>query len=250
MFSKQKLKYVNSLQIKKFRQEHQAFLVEGAKSVLELLNSDFEVEMLLVTPQFFDENKIILKKFLPEILETTELEKIGTLQSNNAAIAVAKMKENKPLICNENEHILVLDDIQDPGNMGTIIRIADWYNIRKIICSANTVEVYNPKVISATMGSFTRINLYYCDLQKYLQQIAGGEPHNQVVIGTFLDGINIHHFDFPKSGYIVLGNEANGISAEIEKLISWKITIPKFGNAESLNAGIAAAVVLDNLRRK
>ncbi len=242
MISKQQQKYIQSLQIKKYRFENQSFLVEGAKSVLELLNSDFEIEKCYFSDKFINNYSIKFTNY--ELATQDELEKCGSLQSNDSAIAIVKMKANLVLNCNENEHILVLDDIRDPGNLGTIIRLADWYNIRKILLSASCVDVYNPKVISATMGSFTRVTWWCGDLVKYFKS-----TDNEQITGTFLDGVNIHQFDFPKSGFIVIGNESNGISKELENLISKKITIPRFGNAESLNAGIATAIVLDNLRR-
>ncbi len=248
MFSKQQQKYVQSLQIKKYRQEHQRFLVEGAKSVVELLSADFEIEVLLCTEKFFIENEKKLRKILVEQISQSELEKLGTLQSNDTALAVVKMRENSFLSAAENEFVLVLDDIRDPGNLGTILRIADWYGINKVICSENTVDFYNPKVISASMGSFTRIKTYYSEIAKYMEKIQNVE--NVEIIGTFLNNKNVHHFDFPKNGYIVLGNESNGISAEVEQFITQKITIPRFGHAESLNVGIATAVVLDNLKRR
>lgn len=248
MFSKQQQKYVQSLQIKKYRQEHQRFLVEGAKSVVELLAADFEIELLLGTERFLIENEKKLKKISVEQISQSELEKTGTLQSNDAALAVVKMQENKFLSAEENEFVLVLDDIRDPGNLGTILRIADWYGIKKIICSETTVDFYNPKVILASMGSFTRIKVYYSEISKYIENI--DKNINIEIIGTFLNSENVHQFAFPPSGYIVLGNESNGISAEVEKYITKKITIPRFGQAESLNVGIATAVVLDNLKRR
>jgi TrmH family RNA methyltransferase len=248
MFSKQQQKYVQSLQIKKYRQEHQRFLVEGAKSVQELLKSDLETELLLCTPKFFIENEKLLKKISVEQISQTELEKLGTMQSNDAALAVVKMRKSEVLIAQENEFVLVLDDIRDPGNLGTILRIADWYGIKKVICSDSTVDFYNPKVVAASMGSFTRIKTYYSEISVYFENI--NKKENIEIIGTFLNSENVHHFEFPKSGYIVLGNESNGISAEVEKIITKKITIPRFGEAESLNVGIATAVVLDNLKRR
>jgi RNA methyltransferase, TrmH family len=248
MFSKQQQKYVQSLQIKKYRQEHQRFLVEGAKSIVELLNADFEIELLLCTERFVIENEKKLKKISIEQISQSELEKLGTLQSNDAALAVVKMRKNDFLSADKNEFVLVLDDIRDPGNLGTILRIADWYGIKKIVCSENTVDFYNPKVISASMGSFTRIKTYYSEISEYIENVSK-EPTIEI-IGTFLNSENVHHFDFPTNGYIVLGNESNGISAEVEKFITKKITIPRFGHAESLNVGIATAVVLDNLKRR
>ena len=245
MITKNQIKYINSLQQKKFRSEHQSFIVEGAKSVLELLKSDFELELLFVTQEFLKANEELLET-LPiqvEQADQQELEKAGSYSSNNAALAVAKTKENHKLLVGENEYALILDDIRDPGNLGTIIRVGDWYGIHKIICSHSTVDFYNPKVIASTMGSFTRTNLYYTDLEEFIKQ------QNTPIYGTLLDGNNIHQTKFAKSGYIVIGNEANGISEGVEKLVTDKITIPSFGGAESLNAGIATAVVLDNLRR-
>jgi RNA methyltransferase, TrmH family len=245
MITKNQIKYINSLQQKKFRVENNSFMVEGAKSVLELIQSDFEVELLFVTDDFFEQHVNLLQSIQIQavIVNQVDLEKAGSFSSNNAALAVVKTKENRELLVSENEFALILDDIRDPGNLGTIIRVADWYGIHKIICSHSTVDFYNPKVISATMGSFTRSNLYYTDLEDFIKKQAIN------IYGTLLNGDNIHQTKFAESGYIVIGNEANGISPEIEKLITHKITIPKFGQAESLNAGIATAVVLDNLRR-
>lgn len=246
MITKNQIKYINALQQKKFRVEHQSFVVEGAKSVLELLKADFEIELLFVTDDFFREHEAIFQtlSIQPEIVKAEELEKAGSFSSNNAALALVKTKENCELLVNEKEFALILDDIRDPGNLGTIIRVADWYGITKIICSPSTVDFYNPKVINATMGSFTRVSLYYVDLENFIK-------NQQVnIYGTLLDAENIHHTRFNDSGYIVIGNEANGISEEVTKLITHKITIPRFGGAESLNAGIATAVVLDNVFRK
>jgi RNA methyltransferase, TrmH family len=245
MITKNQIKYINSLQQKKFRLEHQSFVVEGAKSVIELLKSDFEIELLFVTKSFFEENKTRLQNLSiqPELTDANELEKAGSFSSNNAALAVVKTKGNTELLVGDSEFALILDDIRDPGNLGTIIRIADWYGITKIICSTTTVDVYNPKVISSTMGSFTRISLYYTDLEMFIKN------QSVNIYGTLLDGENIHQTKFTTSGYIIIGNEANGITEEITKLITHKITIPRFGGAESLNAGIATAVVLDNVFR-
>ncbi|MDI9877907.1 TrmH family RNA methyltransferase [Flectobacillus longus] len=245
MLSKNQIKYINALQQKKFRQEYQSFVVEGAKSVVELLSSDFELESLYVTEDFYKETKPLLDKqpLRAEIVGQAELEKAGTFSSNNAALAVAKMKANQELLLNDTEYALVLDEIRDPGNLGTIIRIADWYGIQKIICSEGTVDLYNPKVISSTMGSFTRVSLFYTDLVKYL------EGQQKPIYGAFLNSENVHTHNFAPSGYIIIGNEANGISEAVEKVVTHKITIPRFGGAESLNAGIATAVICDNLRR-
>lgn len=245
MLSKNQIKYINSLQQKKFRQEHQSFIVEGAKSVLELIQSDFEVESLFVTDDFYKENESLLEKqpLRAEIVSQAELERVGSFSSNNAALATVKTKGNLELFAQANEYVLILDDIRDPGNLGTIVRVADWYGITKIVCSKETVDFYGPKVISSTMGSFTRVGIYYTDLVNYLSN------NSLKVYGTFLNSANVHTTQFAEAGYIIIGNEANGISAEVERLVTDKITIPRFGGAESLNAGIATAVICDNLRR-
>jgi TrmH family RNA methyltransferase len=248
MLSKNRIKYVNSLKIKKYRQLNQSFIVEGAKSVLELLNSDFEIELVLATQEFQQKYSSISSqhKTLFETVTLTELQGLGSFQTNDSCLAVVKTKENVFLRAEDSEYVLILDDVSDPGNLGTIIRIADWYGINKIVCSENTTDVYNPKVIAASKGSFTRVALFYTDLTKYLGTNAG----DKMVAGAFLGGASLYDFKFPvEGGYIVMGNESNGVGQEVEKFVTHKITIPRFGEAESLNVGIATAVILDNMRR-
>jgi RNA methyltransferase, TrmH family len=236
MLSKAKIKFIKSLQIKKYRKQEQCFIVEGAKSVRELLASDFKVKILLGTPAFLssiDPNEGY------ELIEVNEkdLEGLGEFQSNDTALAVAETKMNDALTVDQQEFALVLNDIRDPGNLGTIIRTADWFGMKKIIASNETADFYNPKVISATMGSFTRIKMYYTDLAEYLQQV------KVPVFGTYLEGTDIHSVDFDKGGLIIIGNESKGIHPALEKFVTQKITIPKYGKAESLNAGIAAGIL-------
>jgi TrmH family RNA methyltransferase len=244
MISKATGKFIKSLQVKKYRKEEQSFIVEGAKSVAELLRSDFEVKWLAATDDFLQLHANVLSNRHIEWTEASakELGQLGTFQTNDGALAIASMKPNQPLTV-QNEYALILDDIRDPGNLGTIIRTADWYGIDKIIASEETADFYNPKVISATMGSFCRVQLYYTNLGEYLKTT------DLPVYGTFLNGTNIYTVDFAKAGLIVLGNEANGISSEVGKLVTVPITIPKRGGAESLNASIATAIVLDNVFR-
>lgn len=248
MISRNKQKLIKSLQIKKYRKLHQMFLVEGAINVKELLESDFKIEHLFVTPSFFEENEDLIESSFAhfEYSDEKELTEAGTLESNNAALAVVKMKEERALEVNKGEFVLVLDEVRDPGNLGTLIRIADWYGISKIICSEQCAEHYNPKVISATKGSFIRVNMYYCDLKIYLKELnlAGVK-----VFGAFLNGDNLHKTNFPDTGAILLGNEASGINRDLEAFVTNKITIPRFGGAESLNVAVASAVILDNVRR-
>lgn len=248
MLSKNQIKYIQSLHQKKYRQQYGAFLVEGAKSVQEVILSDFQIEVLITTEAFYKENtRLIDRQRKPvEIVSVAELERIGTLESNNAALAVVKTKENIPLLAESGEIALILDDIRDPGNLGTILRIADWYGIRKILCSETTADAYNPKVISASKGSFTRVNWWYGDIVDFLKQ---SSVNGSVVYGAFLEGEDVHTLPFQHSGYLIMGNESNGIRPEVEQYVTQKVTIPKYGDAESLNVGIATAILLDNWRR-
>lgn len=249
MLSKNRIKFINALKIKKFRQNYQSFIVEGSKSVLELLRSDFEVEFVLGTSDFQQKYSSILSQHQTtfETVTLKELEGLGSFQTNDSCLAVAKCKENVFLSVEDKEYVLVLDDVRDPGNLGAIIRVADWYGIEKIICSPDTTDFYNPKVIAASKGSFCRVKVFYTDLAKYMQHHAPGK----VVVGAFLDGQSLYEYHFPvQGGFIVMGNESNGIGEGMERWITNRVTIPRVGLAESLNVGIATAVMLDNLRRK
>lgn len=237
--SKQKQKYIQSLHIKKYRQQFGCFLVEGQKSLEELAKSDFEVKEVYLTEKG---SELGIANAEVSFCSEKEIEKVSSFRSNNYGVAVVACKPNKkPTI--KNEWVLALDEIRDPGNLGTIIRIADWYGIDKIICSENTVEFYNPKVISSTMGSFCRVSCYYTNLQEYLEEL------KLPVYGAYLNGDNIHQLRFPESGVLLMGSESHGISESLGGSVSNKITIPAFGQAESLNAGVATAVILDNIRR-
>ena len=242
MLSKANIKYIKSLQVKKYRKQEQCFIVEGAKSVMELLTSDFEAVQILGTGEFLSQFKKLPKTEVIEVSEK-ELGAIGEFQTNNTALAVVRMKPNQSMPVSDHEFALVLDDIRDPGNLGTIIRTADWFGIYKIIASSETADLYNPKVISATMGSFTRVNIFYTDLGDYLPGI------KQRIFGAFLEGKNIHETNFGSGGIVLIGNESRGINAAFEKFITDKITIPKYGHAESLNAAIATAIICDKIRR-
>lgn len=238
MISKQQQKYVQSLHNKKYRTEFKQFLVEGEKGILELLCSEFEIVTIFCTESL--KNKIINFKNTV-VCSIEEINCISTLKTNSTGVAVVNQKAEANYIPMENDITLLLDGINDPGNLGTIIRLADWYGLKTIICSKNTVEFYNPKVISATMGSFCRINLIYKDLKEVLID------KNIKSYGAFLDGENIHHIAIEKPAYLIIGSESHGISTEIEPLINHKITIPKFGVAESLNAAVATGIILDNV---
>jgi RNA methyltransferase, TrmH family len=242
MLSKARIKFIKSLQIKKYRKQEQCFIVQGAKSVRELIDSDFETLMVIGTPGFLSD----LTGIRCEVFEATEaeLKTIGEFQSNDAGLAIARMKADEPLLVRKGEFALALDDIRDPGNLGTIIRTADWYGVKTIIASPETADFYNPKVITSTMGSFTRVKVHYEDLSGFL---ANSE---RKIYGALLKGRNIYHEPFNEGGIILIGNESRGISTELLPFVTDQITIPRFGHAESLNAAIATAVILDNIKRK
>ena len=245
MLTKNQAKLVKSLADKKNRVETELFLVEGAKSVLELLNSDFQIDLILITDEFFEKHGEQIrdrsKEF--EIVRQEDLEKSGTLETNDSALAVVKQRSNFASETKNTGIILALDEIKDPGNLGTIVRIADWYGVKNIIASKNTVDFYNPKVIAASKGSFTRINVFYTDLEKFL-------PETKLpILGAFMEGENIHETKFPANGILLMGNESKGVSSGIGKFVTDKITIPRIGSAESLNVAIATAIILDNWRK-
>lgn len=217
-------------------------MVEGAKSIQELLDSDFQTTIVVGTADFLSSIRVHQETEVIEVSDK-ELEQISEFQSNDTGLAVARMKPNESFVVGEGEFGLILDDIRDPGNLGTIIRTADWFGIQKIIASEETADYYNPKVISATMGSFTRVRLFYTDLVSYL-----GEQRHRV-FGAYLDGQDVHQVDFGNSGLILIGNEAHGISPSLGRFVTDKITIPKFGRAESLNAAIATAIICDQVKR-
>ena len=233
-------KAIRSLTDKKYRDNTKKFLVEGEKNVLELIRSDIQIDSVFATKEFQKKHKLLLeeKNVRVQSVEASELVAYGTLEHNNDALAIAIQK--KMIFPEATEGVtLVVDDIRDPGNLGTLIRIADWYGVKNIVCSEASVDWYNPKVINATMGSFTRIQCFYTDLPNFLAKQKAPK------IGTFLKGKSSHEFVFPKTGVLILGSESHGISKDVEKCVTEKITIPKFGGAESLNIAIAGAVMLD-----
>lgn len=234
------------MQVKKYRKEAQCFVMEGAKSVQELLKSDFKVSLILATAEFLDDNAVLVSNSDAEIwtAKEPELVALGSFQSNTTALAVGRMKHLPALKLPDDEFVLALDDIRDPGNLGSIIRTADWYGITKIVASDQTADFYNPKVISASMGSFCRVDVWYVSLPEFL---CGAR---QKIFGTFLDGADVHQVHFPNAGVIVIGNEANGISNEVARCVSERITIPRRGGAESLNAAVATGIVLDHVFSK
>jgi RNA methyltransferase, TrmH family len=240
MVSKNQIKLITSLVQKKYRKEHQLFIAEGEKVIEELLQSNFELENLYCTkPMFF---KVL--EPIKNIVSDADLKKISALTTANDCLAVFKIPNQKEI--QTSGLIVALDDIRDPGNLGTIIRLCDWFGITQILCSEQAVDIYNPKVVQATMGSIARVNINYLDLKTYLSETKA------IIFGTFMDGENIYKKQLPQEGIIVLGNEANGICSEIEKSVTQKIAIPRFGNlqvTESLNVATATAIILSEFKR-
>ncbi len=216
-------------------------MVEGNKIICELFNSNFKVKEILSTdPQKLDRTDIPVTH-----ISENELKKISFLKTPKDSVAVCYLAEEKRMA--DKNIQLVLDGIQDPGNLGTIIRLADWFGIEQIICSEDTVDVYNPKVIQASMGSFTRVNVVYTDIVKYLSET------ENVNIGTDMEGENLYTFERPEKINLILGNEGNGMRPETEKLLQKCITIPRFGisqSTESLNVSMAAGIILGQLFSK
>ncbi|MDV6168931.1 RNA methyltransferase [Flavobacterium sp. DG1-102-2] len=240
MVSKNQIKTITGLQQKKYRKQHKLFFAEGIKVVQELLNSNFELHQLFTTQDIFKAVPDSKTEFITE----AELKKISALATPNACVAIFVMPEEKTVP--DSGLIVALDDVRDPGNLGTIIRLCDWFGISHLVCSEQCVDVYNPKVVQATMGSLTRVNVVYTGLDEYLQKTA------LPVFGTFMDGENIYSESLPENGIIVMGNEANGISQAVENRVGHKIAIPRFGDlqqTESLNVATAAAIILSEFRR-
>nr|WP_294793377.1 RNA methyltransferase [uncultured Mucilaginibacter sp.] len=245
MLSKSQVSLLQSLQHKKFRRQHGLFLVEGLKSVNEFIQSAYTIETIYHTPAIAPKLLKLSHKINTIEISLTILQKISSLKTPADVIAVVKIP-NWPVlkpVSLKNKFSLVLDGLQDPGNMGTIIRTADWFGIENIVCSEDTVDVYNPKVVQATMGSLARVNLHYMDITDVLSN--AGPP----AYGALLDGEDIYTTDFGTEGLIVMGNEGNGLRPEIIKLVSKAITIPRFGGAESLNVAIATAIFCSEINR-
>ena len=238
MLSKNQIKLIKSLSQKKFRNQHSLFTVEGPKGIFEFLNSNFKCHAIYtISKDLFPSNEVI------EISEK-ELKQLSQLKSPNAAVGVFYMpSQTAP---KREGLILALDSINDPGNLGTIIRLCDWFGVAQLICSKDTVDCFNSKVVQATMGSLSRVNIAYMDLKEYLKSY----PHK--IYGTFMNGTSIYKEQFSSDGLVIMGNEANGISPEIEAFIVKRIAIPKYGNqkeTESLNVATASAICLAHIKQ-
>ena len=245
MLSKSQISLLKSLQQKKFRHEHGFFVVEGHKSIIEFADSAYQIGTIYHTTTFIPKVLKLSQKINFCEISVTELEKISSLKTPQDVLALVKIPQ-WPALGHEKlqgKFSLVLDGIQDPGNMGTIIRIADWFGIENIICSDDTVDAYNPKVVQACMGSLARVKVHYTSLTDFL-------THAKLpVFGALLDGENIYETGFGREGLVIMGNEGNGLRPEIQQLVTKAITIPRIGKAESLNVAIATALFCSEITR-
>lgn len=248
MLSKNKIKFIHSLELKKNRKENKVFLAEGNKLVSDL-SPYFKCKILVATDKWLESNKNISADEIITV-DRNELSRVSLLKTPQDVLAVFEtpvydFSEENP----RKELCLALDDVQDPGNLGTIIRIADWFGIKHIYCSHGTADAFSPKTVQATMGALARVKLHYCDLKELITKL-DGVP----VFGTFLDGNNIYDNELSSHGLIVMGNEGNGISKEVSELINRRILIPNYPQGyettDSLNVAIATAIVCSEFRRR
>lgn len=250
MITKNEIKFIKSLQQKKYRNQHKCFIVEGEKMINELVGSGFKVRSIFAEKNW--KPAIIQENINIQIINSSELKSISSLITTNKVLAVAEQPVNDLDLENlENKLSLVFDRIKDPGNLGTIIRIADWFGIEHIICSEDSVEVYNPKVVQATMGSLFRVKIHYTELNSFLKDVKNRT--NLKVYGTLLNGENIYTKRLQTEGLIIMGNESEGISNDLIPFIDEKLLIPNFSKdkskTESLNVAIATAIVCSEFKR-
>lgn len=243
MLSKNRRKLITSLKLKKYRDQHKLFTAEGEKLVLDLLSGGMQVESIYITDNcsLLDENPILISE--------TEMKQISNFKTPSDILAVFKIPSYSFNLSEiESQFVLALDDIQDPGNLGTIVRLADWFGIENILCSQDTVDLYGFKAVQATMGAIARVKLHYLDLNFILKQ---AKTLKIPLYGTFLEGENIYQLPLTKNGIVIIGNEGKGISEEVSKLVERKLLIPPMNpeTSESLNAAIATAIVCSEFRR-
>ncbi len=238
MVTKNQIKLVVNLKQKKYRSQHGLFVVEGEKVVRELLAAKLKVHGLYVDSP--EKSEIFPDA---EVVGASQLKQMSSLKQPNGVLGVFRMPTAE--MQTESDWVLVLDAVRDPGNLGTIVRLCDWFNIKQLVCSLDTVDCYNPKVLQATMGSIARVQILYIDLKTYLADT------ERPIFGSFMDGTSVYTEKLPKKGILVMGNEANGISEAVEGFITKRIAIPQFGNlsTESLNVATATAILLSEIRR-
>ena len=241
MISKNQIKFVRSLHQKKFRDAHGLFIIEGPKLVGELLKSDFEVKFLYALESWEGNASVPIER-----ISAAELERISTLKQPNQVLAVVQQPKAGQHPLANDELVLVLDDVKDPGNLGTIIRTADWFGVKTIFCSKNSVEVFNPKVAQSTMGSLFRVKIVETNLSELLEK---AKAQQLPVYGAVLGGQNLNEAHFDGKGLLVMGSESHGIRPELRTFLTEEVTIPALGAAESLNVAVATGIILAALRR-
>lgn len=254
MISRNKAKLIHSLRLGKFRKKHRLFVAEGTKMILELLNSDFQLEELFATDDWASRHADAIKPVEKNISYVSQKDLDGLSKLSTApdvlALIAAPQKVFQPAML-KGKTTLLLDGINDPGNMGTIIRSADWFGVSQVVCSENSVDPYHPKVVQATMGSIFRINVFETNLSALLDEVADSFP----VYGAFLDGSSIWETALVREAIYIIGSESHGISQPVEKYIQKRIMIPqacrtdRTNTAESLNAAVAAAIILAEIGR-
>ena len=240
MLSKNQVKLIQKLQQKKYRNELNLFIVEGKKSIVAFLQAGYRLELLIATEVF----ATALNGQPITLVSKEELRKVSSLKNPDEGLAIFHQRQHKGIL--QEGVILALDNVQDPGNLGTLIRLCDWFGIETLICNSQTVDCYNPKVVQATMGSLTRVAVHYVDLAGFLATCA------LPLYAMDLDGENLYTTEFPEDCVLILGNEANGISPEVRALTDGIITIPRFGKlqqTESLNVAMAGAIVMSQVRK-
>jgi len=252
MISKNTIKLIKSLAHKKYRQKHELFLVEGEKNVLEVLDSSLQVTHLFGTARFLQNNSgRITKADIVAEAATDEIKKASLLKNPRDCLALCALPKENSLPAQLGSFTFYLDSIQDPGNLGTIIRTCDWFGANTIFCSPDTADIFNPKVIQASMGSFARVNAIYTPFAQ-LAEIA--TQSQAEVMGTFMDGENIYNTQLPEKAVVILGNEGKGISPEVAAKVERKLSIPRFHNEnkgpESLNVGVTAAIICSEFKRR
>jgi len=255
MISKNDIHFIRSLSRKQIREENQCFIAEGEKTLNDILYSDWEPERILATEKWLAQYEGICQKrgVTAELINEKELGRISQLTSPNQVLAIVKMKETKALPETLEGLNLILDGISDPGNMGTIIRTADWFGVKHVICSENCADIYNPKVIQASMGSFLRTRVHYTDIVSFIRNNAKTTPFYE----TTTQGESVFTTALNPNACIVIGSESHGISQEVSRQITHKISIPSYSqqtalqsSVESLNAGVATAIFLAEFRRQ
>jgi TrmH family RNA methyltransferase len=247
MISRAQIKYVNSLKLSKFREKQKVFIAEGPKLVNEFLESQLEIEMIFAIPDWLQENQTLIAKVKSLEISPVELGKISSLKTPNQVLAVVRIPDHH-LDTEKLKHglTIALYDIRDPGNMGTIIRSAEWFGIEHILCSRECVDIYNPKVVQASMGSIARVKVFYQDLADFFS-----DHEDLQVYGASMDGKSIYEETLSEDSILLIGSESHGIPEKLHPFIDKSISIPPVGGfPESLNAGVAASIILSEFRRQ